>query len=89
MQISRRRVIQAKGRKITKGLRWERSSVSVRDRKIANLAENAASAENKGSDNVKEEGRDQIQNIFTYQIQYGILIWLSRFSTSGMKFRST
>ena len=38
MQISKRRVIQVKGIKIAKVLRWKGSSVSIRDRKTASLA---------------------------------------------------
>jgi len=38
MQISKRRVIQVKGIKITEVLRWKGSSGPIRDRKMARLA---------------------------------------------------
>lgn len=69
MQISHRRVIQVKGTKIRKVLRWEKSPVSIKDSKYRQSDWNATSAGNKGPDNDKKDGRDQIQNIFTYEIE--------------------
>ena len=81
MQISKRRVIQVKGIKITEVLRWKGSSVPIRDRKIASLAgmQRVPRLKDQIMSRKKAEPESQYLHI-SERVMDGILMWLSGYS---------
>lgn len=86
MQISKRRVIQIKGLKITEVLRWKGSSAPINDRKIASLAgvQRAPRLKDQIMSRKKAEPESEYLHISERAME-GILMWLSGYSKSCMK----